>query len=695
MTDQLTKRSKMIIDLLVKQEDYVSGNFIAKELGVSKRTILREMDEVERQVVKSGASLERIPGKGVKLLIPEESEHAFQTELDAASVEEYFNPEERQRYLLIELISANDTQKLYYFASKFKISEATISNDLDKIEPWLAKRNLKLIRKPGYGVKVEGHERDIRKTIVELVYDNFSRDELMTFLKKQYINKVPLNLKTDIKKRLLHIIGDSTLNGIESAIEKSGVLDAYHIADNAYVALVVHLSLAVQRLLSGEEIHFDKTLLEELKESPEYDMAEKIIEVASKNLNIFIPDDEIGYVTMHLQGAKFRSNSDHEDSFRIHDYEIIHLAEQLVQIMERKAGMVLSDNKRLLTDLVNHMGPAFTRIRMGMVIRNPLLEQIKDQYRSYYQWTKEAVEILQDRIGKNVPEDEIGFLTMHFGAAIESSLKKRNLVWRVIIACSTGIGSSKLLESRVRKLYKNIEISSVRSTLHIEDVIKRENIDFVISTVSLNQEVAPTVVVSPLLLDEDSSKIEQLMSRIQPKQIKRSSHQGFGMVEKLARLSKFSSAGESILNNYFYENSDAKSDEALINAAARYIKSTDTSLLVKDFHKRESLGRTSICDGKGTLLHCRSRAVQSPQFGFIKTLEENIGFSFTVVMVTPEKADAISRGILGTLTQKLVELDEWLVSITSGDFEKAYKILEHIIEDELAAMLKILEAKNE
>ncbi|GKT13632.1 transcription antiterminator, partial [Aduncisulcus paluster] len=139
-------------------------------------------------------------------------------------------------------------------------------------EPWLESRNLKLIRKPGYGVKVEGHERDIRKTIVELVYDNFSRDELMTFLKEQYSTAVQVSMRTDIKKRLLHIIGDSTLNGIESAIESSSVLSAYEIADNAYVALVVHLSLAVQRLIAGENIHFDPMLLEELKESPEYDM---------------------------------------------------------------------------------------------------------------------------------------------------------------------------------------------------------------------------------------------------------------------------------------------------------------------------------------------------------------------------------------------------------------------------------------
>ncbi len=694
MAGQISKRTKLIIDLLVQQKDFVSGSWIAKQLGVSKRTVLREMDEVERQVRENGAVLERVPGKGVKIELPLESAGEFLLQMNNTSVEEHFNPEERQRSLIIELIGSKEIQKLYYFASKFKISEATVSNDLDRIEPWLKSRNLKLIRKPGYGVRVEGHETDIRKTIVELVYDNFSRDELMDFLRKQYSDTPFAGLRTDIKKRLLNIIGDSTLHGIESAIESSGILRAYALADNAYVALVVHLSLAVQRILAGEKIHFDPVLLDELKESTEYGMAEKLINVTSDNLNISIPTDEIGYVTMHLQGAKFRSTKDKDASFRIHDYEIIHLAEQLVQIVERKAGMILSDNKRLLTDLVNHMGPALTRIRMGMIIRNPLLEQIKTQYMTYYKWTEEAVVDIEERLGNKIPEDEIGYLTMHFGAAIESSIKRRNLVWRVIIACSTGIGSSKLLESRVGKLYKNIKIVSVRSTLSIEKAIQDEDVDFVISTVRLKQTLVPTVVVSPLLLDEDAKRIEEMLSAIKPKHVQKTDGKEQGLVSILAQLNMFSAAGESVLQHYFHTSTSGVSEEQIIEDAASIIKTTDRNQLVRDLKKREDLGRTPI-GNEGILLHCRTKAVDFEQFGFLRVESTGLGLSYVVVMVVPEKVSEVSRSLLGTLTQKVVELDNWVQEVKEGSFEKSYATLEQIISEELKAMLQILEDTNE
>ncbi len=50
MAHQISKRTKRIIELLIEQDTYVSGNWIAKQLGVSKRTVLREMNEVERHV---------------------------------------------------------------------------------------------------------------------------------------------------------------------------------------------------------------------------------------------------------------------------------------------------------------------------------------------------------------------------------------------------------------------------------------------------------------------------------------------------------------------------------------------------------------------------------------------------------------------------------------------------------------------
>ena len=53
-------------------------------------------------------------------------------------------------------------KKLYYYSELFGVSEATISADLEAAEEWFEPFNLKIIRKPGYGISIEGREKDFR-----------------------------------------------------------------------------------------------------------------------------------------------------------------------------------------------------------------------------------------------------------------------------------------------------------------------------------------------------------------------------------------------------------------------------------------------------------------------------------------------------------------------------------------------------
>lgn len=47
---------------------------------------------------------------------------------------------------------------------------------------------------------------------------------------------------------------------------------------------------------------------QEIQGKQEYQIAAKLIERLSEAFSIDIPEDEIGYITMHLMGAKLREN---------------------------------------------------------------------------------------------------------------------------------------------------------------------------------------------------------------------------------------------------------------------------------------------------------------------------------------------------------------------------------------------------
>lgn len=126
-----------------------------------------------------------------------------------------------------------------------------------------------------------------------------------------------------------------------------------------------------------------------------------------------------------------------------------------------------------------------------------------------------SVGVLEETLGFPVPPDEIGYLAMHFGAALEEQTLSVQRIFRVVVVCSTGIGSSKLLEARIRKHYETIRIVESRSVLDLEEYLaSRTDVDFVISTVPVKGLERPVALVSPLLLEEDMERINRIMKTL-------------------------------------------------------------------------------------------------------------------------------------------------------------------------------------
>lgn len=78
---------------------------------------------------------------------------------------------------------------------------------------------------------------------------------------------------------------------------------------------------------------------------------------------------------------------------------------------------------------------------------NPMTEQIKRDYFLLYMAVEEGMEKFFP--GLRFPDDEIAFIVLHFGSALE--IKREEAKIKALIVCSSGIGSSKMLASRLKK----------------------------------------------------------------------------------------------------------------------------------------------------------------------------------------------------------------------------------------------------
>ncbi len=93
---------------------------------------------------------------------------------------------------------------------------------------------------------------------------------------------------------------------IEQQIEAMKENLPFTIADSSYIALVIHLALAIERIVQGEAIHLMPNIYKRFvqrKNMKQQKNRKKLEEV----FHVVIPEEEIGYITMHLMGAKLRT----------------------------------------------------------------------------------------------------------------------------------------------------------------------------------------------------------------------------------------------------------------------------------------------------------------------------------------------------------------------------------------------------
>ncbi|TRZ39584.1 PRD domain-containing protein [Niallia circulans] len=91
--------------------------------------------------------------------------------------------------------------------------------------------------------------------------------------------------------------------------------------------------------------------------------------------------------------------------------EHIQVANEIISFAKISLGKKLSEN--IFLTLTDHISYAIERYENGMEIKNALLWEIKRFYNHEFLIGKEALSIVKNRLGVDLPEDEAGFIALH------------------------------------------------------------------------------------------------------------------------------------------------------------------------------------------------------------------------------------------------------------------------------------------
>ena len=168
-----------------------------------------------------------------------------------------------------------------------------------------------------------------------------------------------------------------------------------------------------------------------------------------------------------------------------------------------KQGIVVSQAE-LQNDLMKHFSSLAKCMAYGIrVPENPLLLNIKNSYRIYYEIARKCTAGWQILPGETLSEDEVAYAAIYLYKDSHPGEEKRK---RAMVVCATGKGLSSLLAKKIAGRFPQLEIAGVESAYHAGRI--NADVDLVISTVEIPDTWKPVVVISPVFNEADARRIE-------------------------------------------------------------------------------------------------------------------------------------------------------------------------------------------
>jgi lichenan operon transcriptional antiterminator len=487
----LTERERSILFLLRRGKTYQTGKSIAILMGVSPRTIRNDVKALNRVLRNYGAEIVSKRGMGYKLEIRNNTKFS---EIDNHVIDNnhcFTFPAEKSELLLLIikkiLINMLVNKKLYLqeLADELFISLTTLKNNLPAVNNELKKFDLKVKIDRFNGIRIEGDEDKFRYCVSEYIFrgDNyashqlFSIDEMMQI--KDIITKILLNHN--------FILTDMAINN-----------------------LIIHIQISIQRSLANMHLSYSNQAKKELKNTPEFTIAAEIINEIKNRLGKNI-DSEIYYLTQHLV------SSGKLIYHQMNSFELNKIHNIIMKVMEQikiETSIDFTKDLELRNHLTVHLSAALNRLKYKMNIRNDLLNQIKYNYPLAFEIAVIASKKIKEITNFSINEDEIGYIAIHFGAALErKGINEKNNIKKILIVCGSGLATASLLREKLKGFFGN-QINIIETTSLLKLNVEMINqADLILTTVPINNLKSKKIMlINPILNHKDLVEIKNILN---------------------------------------------------------------------------------------------------------------------------------------------------------------------------------------
>ena len=453
----MRKRSTEILEkLILSNSKSMEVKKLITTYRISLKTLRTDVNEINDFLLEAKMSPTKLNEKE-KLILLEKDIMKIQDRLNHMDTYSYkMSREERQIYIIAELLMSQDYITMQNLAKKLNVSRNTILNDF------------------------ECDQKDRNNLLMQIFHD--LEDD---YMEKSFFHQL-IQRKLGMKIPLEMIKED-----LREYMEQQHML----VSDRVFSYVSIYLFVILNRKINKKRRTVEKLTGDTASDN--------LLNWFADKYEVRINKNDVKDFGRYMKQHDFNISSEQKE---INDVELYGIIVYFLQMVGEDIECSLQSDTVLIESLLEHIRTLKNwedyDFEMPLSDELPIPKEILEK-------TIEKNSIILERyLGYPLTKEMKESIMIHICAAFVRNLEYLNLL-EVLIVCPGSMATGKYLEAQVKN-YFDFRVAAVIPSRDVEEFLKSNKIDFVISTVNVRSESVPCVKVQAQLTMNDINAIQNI-----------------------------------------------------------------------------------------------------------------------------------------------------------------------------------------
>lgn len=477
----MRKRSTEILEkLILSNSKSMEVKKLITTYRISLKTLRTDVNEINDFLLEAKMSPTKLNEKE-KLILLEKDIMKIQDRLNHMDTYSYkMSREERQIYIIAELLVSQDYITMQNLAKELNVSRNTILNDFETVKDYCLAFNVNVLMKSSKGIKIECDQKDRNNLLMQIFHD--LEDD---YMEKSFFHQL-IQRKLGMKIPLEMIKED-----LREYMEQQHML----VSDRVFSYVSIYLFVILNRKINKKRKTVEKLTGDTASDN--------LLNWFADKYEVSINKNDVKDFGRYMKQHDFNISSEQKE---INDVELYGIIVYFLQMVGEDIECSLQSDTVLIESLLEHIRTLKNwedyDFEMPLSDELPIPKEILEK-------TIEKNSIILERyLGYPLTKEMKESIMIHICAAFVRNLEYLNLL-EVLIVCPGSMATGKYLEAQVKN-YFDFRVAAVIPSRDVEEFLKSNKIDFVISTVNVRTESVPCVKVQAQLTMNDINAIQNI-----------------------------------------------------------------------------------------------------------------------------------------------------------------------------------------